>query len=46
VSDVTNYLSFARREFRCVALEKLREMTATDEEFRREVRALFGVEPE
>ena len=46
VSDVTNYLSFARREFRRIALEKLREMTATDEEFRGEARSLFGVEPE
>jgi len=46
VSDVRNYLSFVRREFRRIALEKLREMTATDEEFRREARSLFGVEPE
>ena len=46
VTDVTNHLAFARREFRRVALEKLREMTATPEEFRREARALFGVEPE
>jgi RNA polymerase sigma factor (sigma-70 family) len=45
-SDVTNYLSYARREFRRIALEKLREMTASEEEFRREARALFGVEPE
>jgi RNA polymerase sigma factor (sigma-70 family) len=46
VTDVTNYLSFARREFRRIALERLREMTASDEEFRREARALLGVEPE
>jgi DNA-directed RNA polymerase specialized sigma24 family protein len=45
-TDVTNYLSFARREFRRIALEKLREMTASDAEFRREARALLGVEPE
>jgi len=44
VTDVTNYLAFARREFRRIALEKLREMTASDEEFRREARALLGVE--
>lgn len=46
VTDVTNYLAFARREFRRIALEKLREMTSSDEEFRREARALLGVEAE
>lgn len=45
-TDVTNYLAFARREFRRIALERLREMTATEEEFRREARALLGVEAE
>jgi RNA polymerase sigma factor (sigma-70 family) len=45
-TEVTNYLAFARREFRRIALEKLREMTASDAEFRREARALLGVEPE
>jgi DNA-directed RNA polymerase specialized sigma24 family protein len=44
-TDVTNYLAFARREFRRCVLEQLREMTATEEEFRREARALLGVEP-
>lgn len=43
-TDVTNYLAFARREFRRSVLDQLREMTATDEEFRREAQALFGVE--
>ena len=43
-SDVTNYLAGARREFRRLVLEKLRELTATDEEFRREARALLGVD--
>jgi len=46
VTDVTNHLAFARREFRRIALEKLREMTASEEEFHREARSLFGVEPE
>jgi len=46
VTGVTNHLAFARREFRRIALEKLREMTAGEEEFRREARSLFGVEPE
>ena len=45
-TDVTNYLAFARREFRRIALERLREMTASEEEFRREARALLGVDPE
>ena len=44
-TDVTNYLALARREFRRIVLEKLRELTATDEEFRREARALLGVDP-
>jgi RNA polymerase sigma factor (sigma-70 family) len=46
VTDVTNYLAFARREFRRMALEKLREMTASEDEYRREARALLGVHPE
>src|SRR5207244_2002450 len=33
VSDVTNYLALARREFRRTVLEKLRELTATDDEY-------------
>lgn len=45
VSDVTNYLSVARREFRRLATERLRELSATDEEFRAEARAFFGTEP-
>ena len=42
-SEVTNYLAAARREFRKVVLEKLRELTATEDEFRAESRALLGV---
>ena len=45
VTDVTNYLAHARREFRRIVLEKLRELTATDEEYRREARTLLGVDP-
>jgi RNA polymerase sigma factor (sigma-70 family) len=44
VTDVTNYLAFARREFRRIALSKLREMSSSEEEYRREARALLGVE--
>jgi hypothetical protein len=43
VSQVTNYLAFGRREFRRLALEKLRELTGSDEEYRREAHVLFGV---
>jgi RNA polymerase sigma factor (sigma-70 family) len=46
VTDVTNYLAFSRREFRRIALGKLREMTTSEEEYRREARALLGVESE
>jgi DNA-directed RNA polymerase specialized sigma24 family protein len=44
-TDVTNYLAFARREFRRIALERLREMTASEAEYRREARTLLGVVP-
>src|ERR1700731_663561 len=42
VTDVTNALSWARREFRRIALERLRELCGSEEEFRREARAVFG----
>jgi DNA-directed RNA polymerase specialized sigma24 family protein len=44
-TDVTNYLALARREFRRNVLERLRDLTTTDEEYRREARALLGVDP-
>jgi RNA polymerase sigma factor (sigma-70 family) len=44
VSDVTNTLNAARREFRAAVLECLRELTMTDEEFRAEARRLLGVD--
>jgi RNA polymerase sigma factor (sigma-70 family) len=44
-ATVTNYLAHARREFRRIVLDFLREMTATDEEFRREARSLLGADP-
>jgi RNA polymerase sigma factor (sigma-70 family) len=43
-TDVTNYLAAARKEFKKTVLAKLREITATDDEFRGEARALLGVE--
>lgn len=45
VPTVTNHLRWARREFRRVLLEKLREITVTEDEFRREAREVLGEEP-
>jgi hypothetical protein len=45
VTDVTNYLSLTRREFRRCVLEQLRAMTGSDDEYRREAQALLGVDP-
>ena len=41
-TQVTNYLAFARREFRRIVLEKLRAATGSDEDFRAEARQLLG----
>jgi hypothetical protein len=43
-TDVTNYLSAARRQFRAFVLEQLRTLTASDDEFRDEARRLLGVD--
>jgi DNA-directed RNA polymerase specialized sigma24 family protein len=43
---VTNALALARRRFREHALDALRAICATDDEFRRDARELFGVEVE
>jgi RNA polymerase sigma factor (sigma-70 family) len=43
-SQVTNYLASARRTFRARALNALRGLCASDAEFRREARELFGME--
>lgn len=42
VTTVTNHLAAVRRDFREIALDLLRETTATDDEFRDEARRLFG----
>jgi DNA-directed RNA polymerase specialized sigma24 family protein len=42
ITDVTNALSWARREFRRIALDRLRELCGSDDEFHREARAVFG----
>lgn len=41
-TTVTNYLAAARRQFRAILLELLAEVTASDREYRAEVRALLG----
>jgi RNA polymerase sigma factor (sigma-70 family) len=45
VTQVTNYLAYARRELRRLLLERLRALCATDEEFRLEARDLLGIDP-
>jgi len=42
LTDVTNALSWARREFRKIALDRLRELCGSEEEFQREARDAFG----
>lgn len=42
VNDVTNQLAWARRTFRAIVLERLRDLCGSDEEFRREARDLLG----
>lgn len=44
-TQVTNYLAWARREFRARLLDRLRQMTGNEAEFREEVRQLLGREP-
>jgi RNA polymerase sigma factor (sigma-70 family) len=43
-SMVTNWLAATRRRFRAIVLDVLREATASDAEYRNEVRALLGVD--
>lgn len=44
VTTVTNQLAWARRELRRLLLERLRELTASEEEFRLEARVLLGLD--
>lgn len=46
VTQVTNFLHWARRGFRQHALEVLRELSGSDEEYREDVRELFGRVPD
>jgi RNA polymerase sigma factor (sigma-70 family) len=42
VTEVNNQLAWARREFRRLVQERLRALCASDEEYTREAKALFG----
>jgi hypothetical protein len=44
LTDVTNALAWARREFRRIALDRLRELCGTEDDFQREAKAAFGWE--
>jgi DNA-directed RNA polymerase specialized sigma24 family protein len=43
-TDVTNHLSYTRRELRRRVLESLRELTPDEDEYRAEARALLGID--
>ncbi len=45
ITSVTNYLAVARREFRRIVLDRIREISGSEEEFRAEARAVLGVDP-
>jgi len=42
-ATITNYLAAMRRDLRRILLEKLREITSSEREFRNQARALLGV---
>jgi DNA-directed RNA polymerase specialized sigma24 family protein len=44
-TDVTNFLAYARREFRRIVLDFLRQTTASEKEFLCEARSLLGADP-
>jgi RNA polymerase sigma factor (sigma-70 family) len=46
VTQVTNYLAAVRREFRRIVLDRLREISGTEREFRVEAIELLGVDPD
>jgi RNA polymerase sigma factor (sigma-70 family) len=46
LTQVTNYLADARKQFRRIVLDTLRASTASEEEFRSEVRSLLGIDIE
>ncbi len=44
VESVTNYLAYARKLFRQIVKDTLREITASDQEYREELKAVLGVD--
>ena len=46
VTQVTNYLAAARRRFRTLVLERLRDLSASEAEYRSEARDLLGIDPD
>jgi RNA polymerase sigma factor (sigma-70 family) len=46
VTQVTNFLAVARREFRAIVLDQIRELSADEAEFREEARELLGWSPD
>ena len=44
-TQVTNHLAAVRRELRRLVLERLRELTGSEEEFRAEARSVLGIDP-
>jgi DNA-directed RNA polymerase specialized sigma24 family protein len=44
ITQVTNYLAFARRQFQRIVLEELARMTGSDDELREEARDVLGIE--
>ena len=43
-TDVTNWLHVARKEFRKIAIDLLRELTVDDDDFASEAMAVFGID--
>ena len=44
-AGVTNHLAAMRRQFRAIVLERLRELSSSDEEFEAEAAKLLGGRP-
>jgi RNA polymerase sigma factor (sigma-70 family) len=42
ITEVNNHMAWARREFRRIAMERLRALSGSEEEFSREAKTLFG----
>lgn len=45
ITQITNHLAWGRREFRRLVLERLRDATGSEDEFRAEAREILGTDP-